>query len=502
MAPSKWLAEMFHSFPHLDFDFKNATSIFSPTENSYQQALMFNGLIILFVTALLFLVFTFYFLICSCYYCSSCFPSVLKPRPSKSRSLRFLIAFFAVLSCAPLGLGFYGNNKTMDGVNSFSKASADIYNQWDLYKFKNMVLGQFINKDASNAVKNLKDALVKYSIPIPSVLQRLDGLLLSISSGINISTNDLKGSEFSLKDLADEALEYDKIRWWTTIGILLWHLLLVLSVLYGAWGERRFFIPIIAIEGVLSILFMMSSVGIEVPLSVGAGDLCVNPKAAITQHVKNPVYRVIENYYLDCFNGSGNPLIKKYIDTSKMINLVETDVKILEKDEAIIKLLLNETVPYVDDLKKAIKSSKADLDGLVSILDCKYINQRYKAGVDAVCYTVLSGLSLIILAALIISVFVICQLLCLTPIWKSMAKLKRDHFPDSSWDTSLDASYKSIDEDQREQQRAGRYDTQETVPLVLRRGERPPSYHAVHGETEFLSVEEDRKRLMSAESAS
>ena len=75
-----------------------------------------------------------------------------------------------------------------------------------------MVLGQFINKDASNAVKNLKDALVKYSILIPSVLQRLDGLLLSISSGINISTNYLKGSEFSLKALADEALKYDKIR--------------------------------------------------------------------------------------------------------------------------------------------------------------------------------------------------------------------------------------------------------------------------------------------------
>ena len=38
------------------------------------------------------------------------------------------------------------------------------------------------------------------------------------------------------------------------------------------------------------------------------------------------------------------PFLQKYSDTSKMINLVETDVKILEKDEAIIKLLLNETV--------------------------------------------------------------------------------------------------------------------------------------------------------------
>ncbi len=48
--------------------------------------------------------------------------------------------------------------------------------------------------------------------------------------------------------------------------------------------------------------------------------------------------------------------------------------------------------------------------------------------------------------------------------------------PDSSWDTTLDASYKSIDDDQRDPQRAGRYDTSDTVPLVPRHpGGRPPS---------------------------
>ena len=37
MAPSKWIAEMFHSFPHLDFDFQNTTLIFTPTDKPYQQ---------------------------------------------------------------------------------------------------------------------------------------------------------------------------------------------------------------------------------------------------------------------------------------------------------------------------------------------------------------------------------------------------------------------------------------------------------------------------------
>ena len=47
-------------------------------------------------------------------------------------------------SSAPLGLGFYGNNKTMDGVGSFSKSATAIYNQWDLYKFKVITLLPFL----------------------------------------------------------------------------------------------------------------------------------------------------------------------------------------------------------------------------------------------------------------------------------------------------------------------------------------------------------------------
>jgi len=208
-----------------------------------------------------------------------------------------------------------------------------------------------------------------------------------------------------------------------------------------------------------------------------------------------------------------------------LLDSLDVSVGNLAKDPLVQQLLKNVTFSYIIDLQNAVTKSKVDLNQLFKELDCKYINQQYRDGVNAVCFIVLYGLSMLILSALIISLFVTCILICLTPIWKSMAKLRsilrrtapgsvhlitgsysgppggREHFPDSSWDTSLDASYKSIDEDhrdqrdQREHQRAGRYDTSETVPLVLRRtGERPPSYHAVHGDTEFLSVEEDRKR--------
>ena len=64
----------------------------------FSQALMFNGIIFFFVAIALFLGFTLYFLICSCYFCSNCFPTKITPRPARSRGLRLVVALFALLS--------------------------------------------------------------------------------------------------------------------------------------------------------------------------------------------------------------------------------------------------------------------------------------------------------------------------------------------------------------------------------------------------------------------
>ena len=36
----------------------------------------------------------------------------------------------------PLGIGFYGNNKTKDGVGTFATSATNIHNEWDLYQLK------------------------------------------------------------------------------------------------------------------------------------------------------------------------------------------------------------------------------------------------------------------------------------------------------------------------------------------------------------------------------
>ena len=49
--------------------------------------------------------------------------------------IKLFLAFVPCFS-VPLGIGFYGNNKTKDGVSKFSTAVTNIHSKWDLYQLK------------------------------------------------------------------------------------------------------------------------------------------------------------------------------------------------------------------------------------------------------------------------------------------------------------------------------------------------------------------------------
>lgn len=92
------LAQLFHHFPHRDFNYYNTTTLFTPDSAQYQQALMFNAVYLIFTTIVLVSIFAIYFMVCSCYFCGNCSQGALKPRPSRSRLYRLIIALLAGMS--------------------------------------------------------------------------------------------------------------------------------------------------------------------------------------------------------------------------------------------------------------------------------------------------------------------------------------------------------------------------------------------------------------------
>ena len=86
------------------------------------------------------------------------------------------------------------------------------------YLFQNSVISRFIGIDAVNALKNLKKAFEKFFIPLPTLLSDLEKVLKDVSASINISSTYLTGSNFNMKDVTDDVLKYDGIRYFELIS--------------------------------------------------------------------------------------------------------------------------------------------------------------------------------------------------------------------------------------------------------------------------------------------
>lgn len=55
-----------------------------------------------------------------------------------------VIYVFCFLCSAALGVGFYGNNKTQDGMKVLATSAINIYNKFDLYKFEVSIINSFL----------------------------------------------------------------------------------------------------------------------------------------------------------------------------------------------------------------------------------------------------------------------------------------------------------------------------------------------------------------------
>ena len=71
---------------------------------------------------------------------------------------------------------------------------------------------QFIQNDAVKSLTNLKQALTKYSIPVPVILNSLEKVIKDILASVDISSKYLDKSEFDFKDLSENVSAYDRIR--------------------------------------------------------------------------------------------------------------------------------------------------------------------------------------------------------------------------------------------------------------------------------------------------
>eukprot|EP00074_Homo_sapiens_P091412 XP_016868144.1 protein tweety homolog 3 isoform X2 [Homo sapiens] len=347
-----WWVSLLHRLPHFDLSWEATSSQFRPEDTDYQQALLLLGAAALACLALdlLFLLFYSFWLCC-------------RRRKSEEHldadccCTAWCVIIATLVCSAGIAVGFYGNGETSDGIHratySLRHANRTVAGVQD--RVWDTAVG--LNHTAEPSLQTLERQLAGRPEPLRAV-QRLQGLLETLL-GYTAAIPFWRNTAVSLEVLAEQVDLYD----WYRVCLL----------------------------GVLALVISWGALGLELAVSVGSSDFCVDPDAYVTKMVEE--YSVLSGdilqYYLACSPRAANPFQQKLSGSHKAL---------VEMQDVVAELL--RTVPWEQPATKdpllrvqeVLNGTEVNLQHLTALVDCRSLHLDYVQALTGFCYDGVEGL--------------------------------------------------------------------------------------------------------------
>ncbi|XP_046855564.1 protein tweety homolog 2-like isoform X2 [Xenia sp. Carnegie-2017] len=293
------LAKWFHSAPHEDLDFSETTTIFSPGDKLYREALFVIALCIACVGAVKLILMVLYY---TCCFCISRTRKRKKQKDfccCKKRALQVEIFILALICSAAIVIGFTFNGKTSDGVHQFRKSVNDLRSDISIAANKGNKMVSTLS-ETIDYINELKSYPYHYPAAEKAFIDctTLHKNLLSVDQLLPmtvVNESCTVGKKFH---------HFDNFRWLTTVVLLSWSILLCIFLFWLSCHVNGCIIFLASIFCLMSVLFFWSATGVNVGIATGIGDFCVHPKESV--ETISGANQLVVSYYMDC-NNSTNP---------------------------------------------------------------------------------------------------------------------------------------------------------------------------------------------------
>uniref|UniRef100_A0A2K6GM48 Protein tweety homolog n=1 Tax=Propithecus coquereli TaxID=379532 RepID=A0A2K6GM48_PROCO len=347
-----WWVSLLHRLPHFDLRWEATSSQFRPEDTDYQQALLLLGATALACLALdlLFLLFYSFWLCC-------------RRRKSEEHldadccCTAWCVIIATLVCSAGIAVGFYGNGETSDGVHratySLRHANRTVAgvqdHVWDT--------AAALNRTAEPSLQSLERQLAGQPEPLRAV-QRLQGLLETLL-GYTAAIPFWRNPVVSLEVLAEQVDLYD----WYRVCLL----------------------------GVLALVISWGALGLELAVSVGSSDFCVDPNTYVTKMVEehSVLSGDILQYYLACSPRAANPFQQKLSGSHKAL---------VEMQDIVVELLRSvaQEHPATKDpllrVQEVLNGTEVNLQHLTALVDCRSLHLDYVQALTGFCYDSVEGL--------------------------------------------------------------------------------------------------------------
>ncbi|XP_011908891.1 PREDICTED: protein tweety homolog 1 isoform X4 [Cercocebus atys] len=368
--PSAWV-HLLHQLPRADFQLRPVPSGFAPQEQEYQQAL-------LLVAALaglglgLSLIFIAVYLIRFC----CCRPP--EPPGSKTPSpgggcITWSCIVALLAGCIGIGIGFYGNSETSDGVSQLS--SALLHANHTLSAIDHLVL---------EMVERLGEAVRTELTTLEEVLEPRTELVAAARGArrqAEAVAQQLQGLAFwqgvplSPLQVAEDVSFVEEYRWLAYVLLLLLELLVCLFTLLGLAKQSKWLVIVMTVMSLLVLVLSWGSMGLEAATAVGLSDFCSNPDPYVLNLTQEEtgLSSDILSYYFLCNQAVSNPFQQRLTLSQRALANIHSQLLGLEREA--VPQFPSAQKPLLS-LEETLNVTEGNFHQLVALLHCRGLHKR------------------------------------------------------------------------------------------------------------------------------
>uniref|UniRef100_A0AAZ3S030 Protein tweety homolog n=1 Tax=Oncorhynchus tshawytscha TaxID=74940 RepID=A0AAZ3S030_ONCTS len=371
-----WWTYWLHNFPHVNLNFQPIDNTFSPQDQNYQQSLIFLGCVAAAGLGLNLLCLAIYL---SCLCCCRKDEDEESKRPN-SCCVTWSAVVAGLISCAAVGVGFYGNSETNDGVYQLT---------YSLYNANHTLGG--VDNLVTNTMGSMESGLKQHLARLDEIFATRGDYVQTLRFMQQMADNVIKQllglpdwdtAKVDLAAVADQTAYVEYYRWLTYLLLLILDLVICLAACLGLAKQSRWLLTTMMVFGVLTLILSWASLGVDLATAVS----------------------------LTIFQRS---LTTMQIQIQGLLQFAVPLFPTAERDLLGIQHLLN--------------SSEASLHQLTALLDCRGLNKDYLDALIGVCYDGVEGLLYLCLFS-ILAICAFCAMLCAIPrAWTHIASRERDY---------------------------------------------------------------------------
>ncbi|XP_045899547.1 protein tweety homolog 2-like isoform X2 [Micropterus dolomieu] len=413
-----WWTYWLHNFPHFSFFFQSVDSTFKPEEASYQQSLIILACVGAVGLVLSLLVLAVY-LVCLC--CSRRETDDDTKRPNTC-CVTWAAVITGLIICSAVGVGFYGNSETNDGVYQLTYSLSNANHT--LGGINNLVAGSLSNLETQ--LKQHLERLDEIFATRADYLQALRFMQLMVNNVIRelIALPDINNANVDLAAIADQTAFIEYYRWLTYLLLLIMDLVICLAMCLGMAKQYRWLHITIMAFVVLSLILSWASLGAGTATAVGTSDFCVSPDKFIVNQTKDFLSADVAHYYLFCSPNLPNPFQQSLTICQRSLTTMQIQ----------IQGLLQFSVPVFPTaerdllgIQRLLNSTEFSLHQLTVLLDCRGLHKDYLDALMGVCYDGVEGLLYLSVFSLLAACTLTAMLCVMFRLWTLMGSRDKEY---------------------------------------------------------------------------